>query len=108
MVILSIKHADGSHYWKEIFPNKDLADKWLAVEQTRDYWKSDFIVEFEDKTSEETAKEQERQAEYTRRRGVAEARKAAIAAIKAKPGKTAADVKDLLELVVEYITGKDM
>jgi hypothetical protein len=50
MFELTIKNKDGSTYWVERFNSQTEAEKWLATEQTRKYWKEDFSWEIVDKT----------------------------------------------------------
>lgn len=56
MIILIIKRADDSVYWKEVFQSQQEADKWLAEEQTRKYWDDTYTYEFIDNTADEIAK----------------------------------------------------
>lgn len=50
MFKLTIKRADGTTYWIERFNRRVDLDAWLADEQTRPYWDSDFTTEIEDIT----------------------------------------------------------
>lgn len=55
MVILRIFNNGETLYWTAHFNSKKECDAWLAAEQTRPYWKSDFTVVIEDNTAEEEA-----------------------------------------------------
>lgn len=48
MYKLTIKRADDSVYWTEGFNNIDEGNAWLAVEQARPYWDSEWTYEFQD------------------------------------------------------------
>lgn len=42
MVEIIILKGDGSHYWTMQTNTRAEMDAWIATEQTRSYWKSDF------------------------------------------------------------------
>ena len=42
MIKLTIKNGDESVRWVENFNDRASADKWIAEEQTRNYWKPEF------------------------------------------------------------------
>lgn len=50
MVELVIKNPDGSVYWKSVFNTAEEANKWLSEEETRSYWKADFVSTITDLT----------------------------------------------------------
>lgn len=52
MVTLVIKYGNGQVYFVQVFNSLAEANAWLAVEQTRGYWKPEFTVETIDKTKE--------------------------------------------------------
>lgn len=50
MFELIIKFADGTVYWRERFISLYYLNRWLSVEQTRPYWKQEFVTEIVDHT----------------------------------------------------------
>ena len=58
MFKLTIKNADGSHYWTEHFNSMNEGEKWLAEEETRHYWKPGRIAEFFDLSPPKKTQEQ--------------------------------------------------
>ncbi len=50
MFELTIKKADGSIYWQQLFDSRSHAESWLVEEQTRRYWVGTYSYEIVDKT----------------------------------------------------------
>lgn len=42
---LTIKKADQSIYWVEMFKTEEAALEWLTAEQSRSYWKTEYTYE---------------------------------------------------------------
>lgn len=66
MFNLIIYKPDGSIYWKDYFNTRAESEKWLAVEQTRDYWNKDFTHELIDNSQSKQELEQREEAKILR------------------------------------------
>ena len=59
MIKLAINNADGSPYLTEHFNSMAEAEAWLAIEETRPYWKPHRLAEFFDLSKPKPSKEEE-------------------------------------------------
>lgn len=59
MVKLTVKFENGSIYCINDFKDDNSCEAWLKEERTRSYWKPSFIVEKQDTTEADKAKEEQ-------------------------------------------------
>lgn len=100
---LKIFHADQTIYWEQGFDSEAELEKWLAEEQTRPYWRKDFIVE---KTDNSLQVEQEKEAERVKAEEAFQKQvdlKAEILEIKNKKNKTLEDLSEGFEKLLELM-----
>ena len=100
MFNLVIYKEDGSIYRKDYFNTRAEAEKWLAVEQTREYWNNDFTYELIDNSPSQQELEQ-REQEKTLRNKERKAQRNAIRGI--KNANNIAQLKVALIELIKYL-----
>lgn len=100
MFELLIKFKDGQLYWREFFNSPEEMKKWLAVEQTRPYWKNDFTTEVVDHTP---LPDPAADAANAARKTQIDTLRARLAALDDQADLTAAEVKECLRKTLKLL-----
>jgi hypothetical protein len=112
MFELIIRAADGSIYWSERFNSQSEAQKWLAEEQTRKYWKPEFTTQIIDHTPSRPAPPTQDEIDAENQRLITIAtlkQRLKVLAAKADVDVTAADLKEaIFKLIKMKVLTKEL
>lgn len=103
MVKLTILNADESLYWQMTTNTREECDAWLAEEQTRPYWKEDFIVQIDDQSAAAAAAAAANQTAMEQKIADYQSRSDALKVLKAKETLTSEEMTQCLKLIMSQL-----